>query len=59
MEQKLYEIRVKKKDSDTGTIYQIPSENEENATAEATTMYMITLMENIEAEVLSVNGKEK
>lgn len=54
MEKNVYEIRIKKTGSDTGTIYQIPSNNEEDATAEAITMYMITIMENIETEVLSV-----
>ena len=57
MKQNIYEIRIKKIGSDTGAIYQIPSENEEKAIAEATTMYITTLMESIETEVLSVNSK--
>lgn len=56
MEQNIYEIRIKKTGSDTGAIYQIPSKTEEDAIAEATTLYMITIMENIETEVLSINS---
>ena len=56
MKQNIYEIRVKKVGSEEGTVYQIPSENSKEAIAEAMAIYTTTLMDNVEAKVLSVSS---